>query len=250
VNLRTIPELLEYLAARRMLVPADLRVIGDEKTLLDLYLLNQGSFNSCLSRADARIVVAAQQERLQDALARKRDSDVYAGLIEYVADALATRHESFQKGLPPELLAAYDPPDQRKNYLAMQAALSGLRLRERAVLGRALSDAAARLTDQTEGFFFLSARFDSKPDWVYILGSSKGLDRTVVISRVEYHLLPGALAFYGKKKCLVVIDRDGVSYEVALSKPGVEPTPSHLAEGRRLYGHLRIASAPLQLVPE
>jgi len=43
VQLRSEPELTDYLAARRSLPPADLRLIGDEETLFSLYLLNDGT---------------------------------------------------------------------------------------------------------------------------------------------------------------------------------------------------------------
>ncbi len=54
VNLRSVPELLEYLAARRALPDRELRVIGDERTLFEFYLLNGGSFSGCIGRSDAR----------------------------------------------------------------------------------------------------------------------------------------------------------------------------------------------------
>jgi hypothetical protein len=38
----------------------------------------------------------------------------------------------------------------------------------------------------------------------------------------------GAMAFYEKSKCLVIVDRDNSGYEVALSRPGVRPTPEHV----------------------
>jgi len=34
----------------------------------------------------------------------------------------------------------------------------------------------------------------------------------------------GALAFYQKRNCMVIIERDGESYEIGLSKPGYQPT--------------------------
>lgn len=68
VQLRSIPELIDYLSARRVLPDADLRRIGDEETLLNYYLLNDGSF---------------------------LEADRYASLLEHVADELAHRNPRY-----------------------------------------------------------------------------------------------------------------------------------------------------------
>jgi hypothetical protein len=249
VQLRSVPELMDYLAARRSLPPADLRLIGDERTLFTFYLLNDGSFAGCGGRADACIVVADQQDRLQSALQRKFEADRYAFLLEHVADELANRSPKFSEGVPPELLAAYDPADKRQNYLEVQAALADLRLRERVELGRALLGSIEQVADKGQGLTFKAVRFDSIPEWVYVLGASKNVDRAELLSRIMV-LMGGAMAFYDKPKCLVIVDRDNSGYEVALSRPGVRPTQSHVDAGRRLFGGLRITSMPLHFLPE
>jgi hypothetical protein len=249
VQLRSVPELMDYLAARRSLPPADLRLIGDEETLFSFYLLNDGSFAGCAGRLDARNAIAAQPDRLHWALEKKFEADRYASLLEHVADALATRNEEVSNGLPPELLAAYDPPDRRQKYLEMQAVLADLRLRERAELGRAFHGASERVAGKAEGLKFRTARFDSMPEWVYVLGASKNVDRAELLSRMMV-LMGGAMAFYEKPSCLVLVDRDNRSYEVALSRPNVRPTPAHLEAGKRLFGGLRTTSSPLHFLPE
>jgi len=47
---------------------------------------------------------------------------------------------------------------------------------------------------------------------------------------------------------MVVMDRDGESDEVGLSKPGFQPTISDLALGDRYFARLRSTVAPLSLV--
>jgi hypothetical protein len=249
VLLRSVPELMDYLAARRSLPPTDLRLIGEEKTLFFFYLLNDGSFAGCAGRSEARVAVAAQQDRLQAALQRKFDVDRYASLLEQVADTLASRNPKYSEGMPPELLAAYDPPKSRRNYREMQAALADLRLRERAALGRALHGAMEQVAGKGQGFEFRSARFDSMPEWVYVLGASKNVDRAELASRMMV-LMGGAMAFYDKPKCLVIVDRDNRGYEVALSRPGVGPTQAHVEVGKRLFGGLRITTTQLHFLPE
>lgn len=248
VNLRSVPELLEYLDSRRALPHGDRRVIGDEKSLFEFYLLNGGSFANCVGRSDARIAVAAQKNRLREVLQWKYEADHDAYVLEHVADALATRNPNFAEGLSPELLAAYDPTHQRRNYLEIQAALSDLRLRERSELGRAFRGAIDKLSGESQGFTFMSARLDSKPEWVYVFASSKKIDRSEVLSRMTL-LMRGAMAHYQKRKCLLVIDRDGESYEVGLSRPNFTPGLPDFEMGQRLFGNLRVTSTPLAPVP-
>jgi len=248
VQLRSVPELTDYLKARRSLPHADLRVIGDEETLFGFYLLNDGSFAGCTGRAAARAAVAAQEERLREALDRKYKSDRDAYLLESVADALATRNPQFAERLSADMAAAYDPADQRTNYLEMQAVLADLRLRERAVLGGALRGATERVHDRAKGFSFMAARLDSMPEWVYVFGASMKQDRAELLPKIMI-LMRAALTFYGKRNCLVVVDRDGDGFEVALSRPGFHPTEEDRELGERLFGGLRITSAPLHFVP-
>jgi hypothetical protein len=248
VNLRSVPELLEYLASRRSLPLADQRVIGDEKSLFEFYLLNGGSFADAVGRADARIAIAAQQDRLREVLRWKYEADHDAFLIEHVADALATRNPNFAEGLSPELLAAFDPADQRRNYLEIQGALSDLRLRERSELGRAFRGAIEKLSGEPQGFTYMSARLDSKPEWVYVFASSKNIERPEVLSRMTL-LMRGAMAHYHKRRCLLVIDRDGEGYEVGLSHPSFTPMLADFERGQRLFGNLRVTSTPLAPVP-
>lgn len=249
VQLRSVPELMDYLAARRSLSRADLWLIGEEEALFSFYLLNDGSFAGCGGRSYARIAVAAQQDRLRAALQRKFEADRYAYLLEHVADELANRNPKFSEGVPPALLAACDPADKRQNYLEMQAALADLRLRERAELGRALHGAIERVADKGQGFTFRAARFDSMPEWVYVLGAAKNVDRAELLSRMMV-LTGGAMAFYDKPRCLVIVDRDNSGYEVALSRPGVRPTQAHVEAGKRLFGRLRVTSKALHFLPE
>lgn len=49
----------------------------------------------------------------------KWEHDQYSGLLEDVADQLATRRQDYAVGLSAEALAWYDAPDQRSNYLKM-----------------------------------------------------------------------------------------------------------------------------------
>lgn len=248
-ELRSVPDLLDYLAARQLLPIADRLVVGDERTLFSFYLLNEGSFAGCMGRSDARIAVEAQQDRLRQSIGRKHEADQDAYLLEYVADALATRNPDLAVNLPPASGIAYDPADRRTNYREMQAALADLRLRERAALGQAFRGAMERLRGKNRGFNFMAARLDSKPEWVYVFGAARNIDRPDLVQGIA-NLMRGAMAFYEKRKCLVVVDRDGEGFEVCLSLPGFDPTPDEKELGTRFFGGLRVTTGPLPFVPE
>jgi hypothetical protein len=51
-----------------------------------------------------------------------------------------------------------------------------------------------RLATQDEGFVYMAAHLDSRPEWVVVFGSSKNLDRAVLLERMGL-LMPGAMAF-------------------------------------------------------
>jgi len=91
-------------------------------------------------------------------------------------------------------------------------------------------------------------RLDSQPEWVYVVGSSKKTARPELLSRLE-PLMRGALAYFEKSRCFLVIDRDGVGYEVALSRPGYQPSLTDHMVGKKLYGNLRTESRAFSLVP-
>ena len=161
VELRTTPELLEYLNARRSLQSPELRVIGDEKSLFEFYLLNDGSLQGVASRADASQAASAQQNKLRRLLMSKTDLDRYSMLLEHVADQLATRNPNYAEGIPPAELAKFEPVFARNTYLKMQGVVANLRLTERAELGRAFHGVIERLSTESEGFVYMAAHLDT-----------------------------------------------------------------------------------------
>ena len=247
-ELRTVPELLNYIDAKRSLPLVEQRIIGTERDFFQFYLLNAASFAGCVGLSDVRITVASQGERLRSALKAKAESDFYSGLLEHVADQLATRDPALESSLPAELLNRFDPPEQRSAYLKMQAVLSDLRLRERAVLGEAFHSASVRLAEKERGITFMAATLDSQPDWVYVLGAAKNIDRAKLVRLIE-PLMRGALAQYNKRRCLLVFDRDGLGYEVAIPRAEFTPSLADYEVGERAFGRLRITDKRVELVP-
>src|SRR2546429_1427021 len=72
--------------------------------------------------------------------------------------------------------------------------------------------------------------------------------RDVAVTGVQTCALP-IFAYFGKSRCFLVVDRDGIGYEVALSKPGYQATLTDYEVEAKLYGHLRTESRAFSLVP-
>jgi hypothetical protein len=244
MELRTVPEILAYLDARRSLPIPELRILGDERALFEFYLLNNGSFKGCVGRGDARVAVAAQGEQLQAILTRKRESDRYSKLLEHVADSLATRKVDYAAGLPEHLTGAFEPLEQRTSYRQMQALLGDLRLRERAELGQAFYECSENVSGMRRGFTFRAVCLDSKPEWVWVFGASRSWERAVLLEKLD-PLARGAMAFYDRSRCFLVVDRDGEGYEAVISPPGFRPAMVDHEVGRGVFGKLRITSKVL-----
>lgn len=242
VNLRSIPELFAYLDARRELPDAALRLVGNEQVLLEYYLLHR-QFTTCSGHEQAIQTLEGRWDELDALLERMAEHHYYSSLLEHVADALAIRSSTCVEGLSEELTAKFDPPETRQNYLRMQAILTDLSLRERAELGRQFQAVILNLEDCSQGYSQASAQLDSKPDWVFVFGSSKGRERSKLLSLLE-PTMGAALAFYKKPHCMIVIDRDGAGYEVAVTRADavLVSSSADVRNGEKIFGRLRSTS--------
>ena len=247
VELRTVPELLLYLEARRCLPPTDLRVIGDEKTLFEFYLLNDDSLNGCSNRTVATATIASQQTELKQIVREKKAMDVYSHLLEQVAHALATRDDKFSS-LPTEVQAYFEPLDRREGYLKMQAVIGDMRLPERILLGQKFSRVMEMMngSSNSQNMSFQASLLTSKPDWMFVFVSCISIDRAELHRRMT-ELSIGALAYYDKSKCLLIADRAGEGFELALNQWTMPFTDAQRALGRLLFGQLRMESKEISL---
>jgi hypothetical protein len=246
-QLRTLPEVLQYLNARRKLPIACLRMIGDELPFYELFIMNGGlanSFAACLGHADARRAADTHDDLLQEALDRSEEYKLYSSEIEHVAHALSTRDPNYADGLLPELVALFDKDGERKNYLILQEILADMRLTERAMMGRQFHTVAESMQGKTEGFIFAAAHAEGK-DFVFVFISCRGIDKPTRYERAE-RLAGGALAHYQKKNCLVIIDHDGEHYDLILTNPEYEPDAANIAAGEELFGHLRMQTVDIR----
>ena len=240
VQLRTVPELLEYLNARRSLPEAALRRMGDEWSLFEFYLLNGGDFTGCSGHDDARQKLAANADAVAEALERNAEHRFYSGLLEYVADCLAVRDPDYAQGLSDDLVALFDPDGARKNYILLQEILVDLRLRERAELGRAFHSVSERVAEQGDGLSFQASHIDGK-DRVFLFVAARNRTKAQ-ISEAIHTLAGAAMAHFRKSSCLAIVDRDGKHYDLALSRPDYQLTADDESAAQKHFGHLRIRS--------
>ena len=199
MELRTIPELLEYIAARRRLASSTFYRIGDEKVLFEAYLLNGGTFGVVATHEDARRLLLERQNDVKEALRRNTENLYYSGYMEYVADELSVRDPDYARGLSAAVVAMFDDDGNRRHYLLLKQILADLRLRERAELGKAFLEVSENLAGQPQGLSFKAARLDHR-------------DRAFLFCRFE-KLEQGSFA---SGRCNV--DRGGIG---ALSQAGL-----------------------------
>jgi hypothetical protein len=245
-QLRTVPELLRYLDARRELPETALRRVGDEQPLFEFYLL-YGTLKQCRGHEHAREIVEAASEQVDEILKRMAEYQHFSSLMEHVGHELATRSATCLDGLPAELIAKFDPSEKRQNYLLMQETIADLPLRARAELGRQFARVIDHLSEQPQGYVQAAAHLDSRPDWVFVFGASKGWARAGMLSSME-RTMRAALAYYRKQRCMIIIARDGEGYEVIMTGPGqvFTPTAVDVSNGNKLFGSLRMAAIQLE----
>jgi hypothetical protein len=171
----------------------------------------------------------------------KAERDAHAGALERVADQLSGRHLHYADGLSQAVLDRYEPTSERRTYLKMQEILAGMHLAERAELGRMFEGVIhERKAGGGLGFTLASARVDSQPDWVFVFGSF-GESRTFTRDRLlsAFHpLTTDAMMHYSRRQCLIIVDRDGKSYEAGIAAL-TSPPPPEGEHTSKIFGPLK-----------
>jgi hypothetical protein len=127
----------------------------------------------------------------------------------------------------------------------LQGVIANLTRAQRAHVGKALVTASSVVRRDGQGLVYNAVYF-TPADWVFVLCASKGVERVELLRRAV-RLMRGAMAFYGKGRCMVIVDRDGESYEVALSRPNILLNMADHALGDELFGRLRHTDTVLQV---
>jgi hypothetical protein len=85
----------------------------------------------------------------------------------------------------------------------------------------------------------MAAHIDGR-DRIFLFVATKKSDKSE-LSRIVQMLARAALAHFQKCSCLVIVDRDGEHYDLALTRPGYLPSAADAAAGQKHFGHLRMS---------
>jgi hypothetical protein len=150
------------------------------------------------------------------------------------------------------VLDSYEPVGERRAYLQMQEIIAGMQLAERAALGYAFHRAIEeRKAKGGLGLTFAAAQVSSQPDLVFVFGSfgeSPAFSRDKLLS--AFHPLSNdAMMHYERSRCLIIIDRDGKSYEVGLALVTASPSPERTRIESKIFGPLKTSAHDLYFRP-
>ncbi len=184
---------------------------------------------------------AASNSRMMNAKAKR---DQYAGLLEHVADELAGRHLHYSDGLSQAVLDYDEPTGERRMYLVMQDLIAGANAWRACRAGCAFDGAIQRRKDSRVGKAspHCAAMVDSHLEYVFVLGSFGATahgTRNDLLGHFD-PLARAAMAHYGRRRCLIIFDPDGESYEVAHGELLSAPTPEDREAGRKVFGFLKV----------
>ena len=249
LELRTINDLILYLEARCSICPGLQQIIGIEKVIFEFYVLYGGSPREVDTLQDILEEIDERKTEIENLIRKREAVNLQAEPIERVSDRLSTRLEKYEEGLDEEIVRRFDPTSERSNYLLMQDELCDLVLDERRKLGTCLTDVIKKVKeDHLEGLIgYEVAHLDSKPSFLYVFSSSKGMHRNEVIMRCSA-LIQSGLAYYRKTRGLLVNytqDRDGYD---AVFIPSFEETTELIQMGRKRFGSLKMFDVPIEKV--
>ena len=239
MQLRSFHDIERYLAARAALPDDVRRRLGSEKIILEYYMLHDASFANWATYEDASRAAAAEREDRDRLFHEKQARDKDAAFVEYIADTLATRLPNYQDGLDADTLARFDADENRQRYLVMQDILADLSLVARRQLGRGLFEAfGPPIKHGKKKLVYRALYLDELPGFAFVALSTEGYERQQVI-HCAFVLLGGALAHFEYSDGMVIADRDGDGFEIALVR-GYTPTEADVRMGKERFGALRM----------
>lgn len=241
-QLRTLPELNAYLSARTKFPAVELRSIGQELVWFSLYLLQDGSFGDCKSKAEALRSIEERQSELIEVIRKKNEAQAHCLLLEKLADDLATRDPN----LPADFHKHYEPVENRVGYLKMQGLLANMQFRDRSILARTFAEIIQGVRQKGSAFGVTAVAVKFAPDVVFVFGAAIKPDRENLIQWLPM-FVQSAMAVYGKKIGFMAVDRDGNGFEaIYIKSPKVPSDPRLLEFGRKTFG--RISSSAMSFI--
>ena len=249
VELRTINDLILYLDSRSTFSPALQRTIGIERNLFKFFILYDGAPRKVDTFMEICKEISERNTEVASRIKYRMDANLQAKIIEQLLDHLSSRLERYDEELDEEIVRMFDVAPNRNSYLLMQDELCDLVLDERRKFGACLSQIIEKVRNDydSEAMGFKALHLDSKPDFLYILSSSKGKSRNEVI-KLGFELIHGGLSWYEKSRGLFVNytqDRDG--YETWLVS-SFENTPDFIQKGKEFFSKLNMSHLPIEKV--
>jgi hypothetical protein len=235
-ELRALPEILCYLDSRRTLPTEAILRVGGERVLFEHYVLNDRSFDGWTTYDEISSMLASLRPQLRKAMEAKKEADAPAHEVEKLVSALASSIAIRARGVA-------DP------YLKIQEELLDLPLVERRKLGSQLMKVRKKVRESTTPscLSHAVARFDSKPDFLYVWASTQGVERDQLITYGQ-SLLQSGLAFYGKASGIAAVERDNGNYLWFYVKDYV-PSDKDQELGKRLFESLKVTDSVETLLP-
>jgi hypothetical protein len=118
-----------------------------------------------------------------------------------------------------------------------------LRLRERAESGRAFDAVSERVSTHGDRLSFQASHIDGRVR-VFLFIVARKRSKAEIFEAI--HTLAGStLAHFRKNSCLVVVDRDGEHYDIALAGPDYELTAGDETASQKYFGSLRMCSVDI-----
>jgi hypothetical protein len=237
---RTFPEFKVYLDERQKL-PKDIKTtLGVESNIYEYYLLRNGVIDHSGNLEQIKSIVGREEATLAEIIRRRESDAKYSVQIEHVADSLSNRDPNYAEDIPDHEISFYDADSSRKNYLILQENLCDLRHGDRRCLGKMLYDICEDVKNDSDPNSMMYRAFftEAKPNFVYIICSSKGINRNELFNRIDA-LARGALAHFQKDQVMIILDRDRLSYEISL-RGLLDYNERDIELGRSLFGHLKI----------
>jgi hypothetical protein len=226
--------------------------VGSERIIFSYYLLFDGDLSGFTSLADAELLHSELGTKLSAVVSKKAEHDKYAAALEHVADQLGGRHVGHREGLSDAVLQLYEPTAERRKYIEMLDFIAGMTLAERAELGRAFEGSVhERMSKGGKGFVFFAAIVSSRPDTVFVLGSfgaTETFSRNDLLSAFD-PLTRAAMAHYGRTRSLIIVDRDGESYEVGINDLSSPATAAEAEAERNVFGALKTFGQEVKIQP-
>ena len=241
-ELRTINDLILYLDARCLICHDLQRTIGIERDIFEFYVLYEGIPRKADSLYEIRKEIRERQPELDSLIRKRKASNQQAVIIEQLSERLSTRLVNYDEGLAEEIVGLYDLASSRSSYLQMQDELCDLILDERRQLGNCLSNTIEMISEEdTETMVYQALHLDSKPDFLYIFSTSKGMTRNELLKSC-CDLIQAGLSYYKKTRGLLVnYTQDRDNYETVLVSSFKESL-EHIKKGEELFSKLKMSA--------